>query len=159
MHHLTLGTARRDAAGNVVNAVLLMLETTGATVRDHDPGCRPSSESGARPGRCLGPARQAGPDPDPVREPCDVLFQFQASFDYDPRSQLDQIAGPFSSINFADDLLNPPELLHLPNRPNLHDDLVSAAASLYGHETLKHSAGWQDGLRRFLDSIPGWAAG
>lgn len=40
----------------------------------------------------------------------DVLYQVSASEDYDPAPQLEKIRAPLVAINFADDLINPPEL-------------------------------------------------
>lgn len=40
----------------------------------------------------------------------DVLYQLEASWDYDPGPALDHIQAPLVAINFADDLINPPEL-------------------------------------------------
>jgi homoserine O-acetyltransferase len=40
----------------------------------------------------------------------DMLYQFDASRDYDPSSHLWQITAPVLAINSADDLVNPPEL-------------------------------------------------
>jgi homoserine O-acetyltransferase len=40
----------------------------------------------------------------------DVLYQIQASFDYDPGPDLEKIRAPLFAINSADDLINPPEL-------------------------------------------------
>ena len=40
----------------------------------------------------------------------DVLYQVQASFDYDPGPELEKIRAPLFAINSADDLINPPEL-------------------------------------------------
>ncbi len=91
--------------------------------------------------------------------PCDVLYQFESSYDYDPRPDLGRIDVPFLSVNFADDLLNPPELLDLPARPNFHEYMVSSEASLYGHDTLNHPAGWSAGLQAFLDTVPQWRRG
>ena len=73
-----------------------------------------------------------------IASACDVLYQFASSAGYDPRPGLGQITAPFLSINFADDLLNPPELLHIPTQPNFHEYMVSGEASLYGHDTLNH---------------------
>ncbi len=87
---------------------------------------------------------------------CDILFQFDSSFDYDPAPLLGRISAPFLSINFADDLLNPPELLHIPTGGNFHKIMVTDAASLYGHETLNHPSIWASGLRNFLQTVPGW---
>jgi homoserine O-acetyltransferase len=87
---------------------------------------------------------------------CNVFCQFDSSFDYDPAPMLGRISAPFLSINFADDLLNPPEFLHLPARANIHAFMVTDQAGLYGHKTLAHPAVWASGLRDFLAKIPGW---
>jgi homoserine O-acetyltransferase/O-succinyltransferase len=40
----------------------------------------------------------------------DMLYQFEASADYDPSSDLEKIKAPLLAINSADDQVNPPEL-------------------------------------------------
>jgi homoserine O-acetyltransferase len=40
----------------------------------------------------------------------DVLYALEASHDYDPGPGLERIKAPLVAINFADDLINPPEL-------------------------------------------------
>jgi homoserine O-acetyltransferase/O-succinyltransferase len=40
----------------------------------------------------------------------DVLYALEASHDYDPGPSLEKIKAPLLAINFADDLINPPEL-------------------------------------------------
>jgi homoserine O-acetyltransferase len=40
----------------------------------------------------------------------DVLYALDASTDYDPGPGLEKIKAPLLAINFADDLINPPEL-------------------------------------------------
>src|SRR5213082_3889117 len=40
----------------------------------------------------------------------DVLYALGASHDYDPAPNLEKIQAPLLAINFADDLINPPEL-------------------------------------------------
>ena len=40
----------------------------------------------------------------------DVLYQIEASYDYDPGPDLEKIRAPLLAVNFADDLINPPEL-------------------------------------------------
>jgi homoserine O-acetyltransferase len=40
----------------------------------------------------------------------DVLYQFDASRDYDPSTDLEQIQAPLLAVNSADDQVNPPEL-------------------------------------------------
>src|SRR6202046_4184555 len=44
----------------------------------------------------------------------DLLYAFESSADYDPAPKLNAIIKPMLTINFADDLINPPGLLHLP---------------------------------------------
>jgi homoserine O-acetyltransferase len=40
----------------------------------------------------------------------DVLYAIESSSDYDPGPKLESIRAPLLAINFADDLINPPEL-------------------------------------------------
>ena len=40
----------------------------------------------------------------------DMLYQFDASRDYDPSPNLEQVTAPVLAINSADDQVNPPEL-------------------------------------------------
>ncbi|RIK36694.1 MAG: hypothetical protein DCC55_26465 [Chloroflexi bacterium] len=40
----------------------------------------------------------------------DVLYAIESSWDYDPSPGLERIQAPLLAINFADDLVNPPEL-------------------------------------------------
>ncbi len=40
----------------------------------------------------------------------DMLYQIEASQDYNPRPNLDKIVAPLTAVNSADDFINPPEL-------------------------------------------------
>ncbi|TFW20630.1 alpha/beta fold hydrolase [Duganella callida] len=40
----------------------------------------------------------------------DLMYQLQASYDYDPAPGLEKIEAPLLAVNSADDLINPPEL-------------------------------------------------
>jgi homoserine O-acetyltransferase len=40
----------------------------------------------------------------------DILYQMEASYDYDPGPGLEKIRAPLFAVNSADDLINPPEL-------------------------------------------------
>ena len=91
-----------------------------------------------------------------TRDANDVLYQFESSYDYDPAGQLGAIRRPLLAINFADDLLNPPELLHLPDGPPFSAALLPAGPGSYGHETLAHAERWAPALARFLAGVPGW---
>lgn len=45
-----------------------------------------------------------------VTDANDMLYQVEASFDYDPGPGLEAIRAPLVAVNSADDLINPPEL-------------------------------------------------
>ena len=45
-----------------------------------------------------------------TRDANDILYAVESSFDYDPGPGLARIQAPLLAINFADDLINPPEL-------------------------------------------------
>jgi homoserine O-acetyltransferase len=46
----------------------------------------------------------------PKADANDYLYAFEASHDYDPGPGLEKIKAPLLAVNFADDLINPPEL-------------------------------------------------
>jgi homoserine O-acetyltransferase len=46
----------------------------------------------------------------PLDDANDVLYQVEASYDYDPGPGLEKISVPLYAVNSADDLINPPEL-------------------------------------------------
>jgi homoserine O-acetyltransferase len=46
----------------------------------------------------------------PLDDANDVLYQVEASYDYDPGPGLEKIRAPLYAVNSADDLVNPPEL-------------------------------------------------
>ena len=48
----------------------------------------------------------------------DLLYAFESSADYDPAPTLNVINKPMLTINFADDLTNPPQFLNLPIASN-----------------------------------------
>ena len=90
------------------------------------------------------------------RDANDFLYQFESSYDYDPASRLGTITKPMLTINFADDLLNPPELLHLPIASNYTKVMLPVVAPTYGHETLAHPEVWAPALEAFLQKLPTW---
>src|SRR6202522_3071639 len=83
----------------------------------------------------------------------DMLYAFESSADYDPAPMLNAIIKPMLTINFADDLTNPPEHLHLPTASNYTEVIVPAGASSYGHMTLAHPAVWASALQSFLQRL------
>jgi homoserine O-acetyltransferase len=46
----------------------------------------------------------------PKTDANNFLYAFEASYDYDPAPGLPKIKAPLLAVNFADDLINPPEL-------------------------------------------------
>jgi homoserine O-acetyltransferase/O-succinyltransferase len=84
----------------------------------------------------------------------DMLYQFDASRDYDPSPGLEQIEAPLLAVNSADDQVNPPELGILEDairrvrrgRPVL----IPISAETCGHRTHSAAALWQDHLAELL---------
>jgi homoserine O-acetyltransferase/O-succinyltransferase len=84
----------------------------------------------------------------------DLLYAFESSADYDPAPNLNAIIKPMLTINFADDLTNPPEHLHLPTASNYTEVMFPAGPGSYGHITLAHPAVWASALQSFLQRLP-----
>jgi homoserine O-acetyltransferase len=84
----------------------------------------------------------------------DVLYALEASWDYDPGPGLDKIRVPLMAINFADDLINPPELGILEREikrvPKGRAILAPATDETVGHGTHTKAAVWKDHLEKFL---------
>src|SRR5258706_5831933 len=84
----------------------------------------------------------------------DLLYQVDASRDYDPTPDLEQIAAPLLAINFADDQVNPPELGILERaimRVGRGRTVVIAASdATSGHRTHSLPAVWQQHLAELL---------
>jgi homoserine O-acetyltransferase/O-succinyltransferase len=84
----------------------------------------------------------------------DMLYAFVSSADYDPVPKLNAIIKPMLTINFADDLTNPPEHLNLPTASNYTDVMFPAGPASYGHMTIAHPAVWASALGSFLQRLP-----
>jgi homoserine O-acetyltransferase len=84
----------------------------------------------------------------------DLLYAFESSADYDPAANLNVINKPMLTINFADDLTNPPRFLKLPTASNYTAVIVPAGPDSYGHMTIKHPAVWASALQSFLPRLP-----
>jgi homoserine O-acetyltransferase len=54
------------------------------------------------------------------------------------------------TINFADDLTNPPQFLRLPTASNYTAVLIPGGPESYGHMTIAHPAVWASALQSFL---------
>jgi len=89
----------------------------------------------------------------------DVLYQVQASFDYDPAPLLGRIKAALVAINFADDLINPPELGLLERGvaavPGGRAITIPAGPETVGHGTHTIARVWQEHLRGLLEATDG----
>ncbi|MSR22280.1 MAG: alpha/beta fold hydrolase [Gemmatimonadetes bacterium] len=87
-----------------------------------------------------------------------ILYRFEASFDYDPEAELGRIRAPLLAILFADDELNPPELgvmeRVMRRVPSGRYFLLAAGPSSQGHRNQVQAALWRDRLAAFLSSLP-----
>lgn len=88
----------------------------------------------------------------------DFLYQFDASRDYDPSSQLARIVAPALFINSADDQVNPPELglaeQYAAQMPKTRFVLLPITRETRGHGTHSQPRIWGGLLREFLASLP-----
>lgn len=89
----------------------------------------------------------------------DVLYQLEASWDYDPGPALGKISAPLLAINFADDLINPPELGILEREikrvPRGRAITVPMSDETRGHGTHTIAKVWQGELKALLEgSVP-----
>jgi len=86
----------------------------------------------------------------------DVIYQFEASRDYDPQRRLGSIRAPLLAINSADDQINPPELgiveREIANVPHGRFVLLPITAQTRGHGTHTLPAIWSSYLRDLLES-------
>ena len=89
----------------------------------------------------------------------DMLYQFDASRDYDPSPFLDQITAPVLAINSADDLVNPPELGFMerlmPRVKRGRYVLLPTSERTRGHGTHTLPAVWGGYLEEFLKALGG----
>ena len=86
----------------------------------------------------------------------DLLYQVEASRDYDPSPGLDKIKVPLTLVNSADDFINPPELgiaereIKRVARGNFV--LLPASDRTHGHGTHTWAALWQQYLAQLLQA-------
>lgn len=89
----------------------------------------------------------------------DVLYAVEASHDYDPGPDLEKIRAPLLAINFADDLINPPELGILEREtkrvPKGRALVIPRSEKTRGHGSHTIAALWKDQLLELLQrSVP-----
>jgi homoserine O-acetyltransferase len=85
----------------------------------------------------------------------DVIWEFDASRDYDPSGGLGLIEAPLLAVNFADDELNPTELGGLERAiaqvKRGHAVTLPAGPKSHGHQTLRIAEVWRDCVRQLLN--------
>jgi homoserine O-acetyltransferase len=88
----------------------------------------------------------------------DMLYQFNASHDYDPSPRLETITAAVLAINSADDVVNPPELglmeKLMPRVKNGRYILIPTSDATRGHGTHSLPAVWGRHLAEFLGNLP-----
>ena len=84
----------------------------------------------------------------------DLLYQVNASRDYDPSGALDKISAPVTWINSADDFIDPPELgvaeREVKKIKGARFVLLPASEQTHGHGTHTWAAVWQQYLSELL---------
>jgi homoserine O-acetyltransferase/O-succinyltransferase len=85
----------------------------------------------------------------------DLLYQVNASRNYDPSPQLEKIAVPLMWINSADDFINPPELeIAEKESKRLKNGtfvLIPISEQTHGHGTHTWAVVWQSYMKQLLD--------
>jgi homoserine O-acetyltransferase len=88
----------------------------------------------------------------------DILYALEASQDYDPHPNIQDIKAPLLAINSADDLINPPDLGILERDikfvPKGRAILIPESDETVGHGTHTKAALWKDDLMKFLKDCP-----
>jgi homoserine O-acetyltransferase len=86
----------------------------------------------------------------------DLLYQVDASRDYDPSSELEKIKAPLTQVNSGDDFINPPELgiadREIKRVKNGRLILIPASDQTHGHGTHTWAAVWQQYLAQLLQT-------
>ena len=86
----------------------------------------------------------------------DIIYQFDASRDYNPAPHLEKITARLLAINAADDERNPPHLgLMAPALARVKQGslyLIPASPDTRGHGTTGMAKWWKAELKKFLDS-------
>jgi homoserine O-acetyltransferase len=89
----------------------------------------------------------------------DMLYAVESSRDYDPGPGLEKIRAPLLAINFADDLINPPELGILEREMKRVKKgraiVMTASKETVGHSTHTKAAVWKEYLKKFLKETGG----
>ena len=84
-----------------------------------------------------------------------LLYQVNASHDYNPQPHLEKITAPLTAVNFADDLVNPPELGILERETRRIKQgrayVLPISDQTYGHRSHSHPELWINYLTDLLN--------
>jgi len=87
-----------------------------------------------------------------------ILYRFEASFDYDPAADVGRITAPLLAILFADDELNPVELNVIDplikRVVNGRHVIVPSSPETEAHRTQVKASVWASHLAAFMDALP-----
>jgi homoserine O-acetyltransferase/O-succinyltransferase len=100
-------------------------------------------------------------------DPCDMVYAFEASRNYNPAPMLLQIVAPLTAVNSADDQVNPPELFELEKGVERLQQagrdaravVLPVSAETRGHGSHTIAALWQDELDALLQRAKAARAG
>jgi homoserine O-acetyltransferase/O-succinyltransferase len=145
-----LGGDYREQPRGLTTAVYIMIMMVSAPLRWQLDAPTPA-EADAMFDRMVG-EYQASLDAN------DLLYQIEASRDYDPAPDLERIRAPLLAINSADDRVNPPELgiLEAAIRRVARGEalVIPASPATSGHRTHSLPALWGQHLARLLSQLP-----
>ena len=87
----------------------------------------------------------------------DLMYQVDASRDYDPSAALDRVTVPVLAINSADDFINPPELglmeQLIPRVKRARYVLIPTSERTRGHGTHTAAAAWKEYFGPFVAAL------
>ena len=91
-----------------------------------------------------------------TRDANDLLYQVEASADYDPSADLEKVVAPVTFVNSADDFINPPELgiaeREIKRVKRGRFILIPTSETTHGHGTHTWAVFWQGYLKELLDA-------
>jgi len=89
----------------------------------------------------------------------DLIYQIDASRNYNPEPDLEKITAPLVWVNSGDDFINPPELgiaeMLMPRVKHGRYVLVPASDRTHGHGTHTWAEFWKDELAALLKDSEG----
>ena len=143
------GDYAQQPRSGLVGAINLLMMMTSSPLQWHKSG--PTRDAADKWYQNQVTARVAASDAN------DMLYQFNASRDYDPSPQLEKITAAVLAINSADDVVNPPELgLMEPLIARVKRGryvLIPTSDQTRGHATHSLPAVWGSHLAEFLQHL------